>query len=245
MPSIRRLLSVGSTVLLLGVILMFPARVAHQWFSPEVLQVAGITGTIWSGTAREASANGVYLRNLSWKVRPLRLLLGQLAYAVEADPAGGFLETYVSIGLSGNVRLQNTNAALPMSALQSALRMNDVSGDITLRLSEALLADGWPEELEGTVGVSQLLVRALAPAPLGNFTAEFQSGDEGIVGSVEDVSGMLDVAAVLTLQPDRSYSLIGQVAATAEAPASLTQQLQYLGSADARGLRNFRLEGTL
>lgn len=245
MPSVSRLLVVGGIVLLLGVIIMFPARVAHHWFSPAAVQVAGIDGTVWSGSAREASAHGVYLRNLHWKMQPLRLLLGQVAYYVEADPAGGFLETDVSVGLTGTVRLRNTRAALPLTALHGALRIDDIGGDISLQLSEARLSDGWPEQLEGTVGISGLLVRALAPSPLGNFTAEFQSNDDDIVGSVEDVSGMLDVAGIVTLKPDRSYSLIGQVAATAEAPASLTQQLQYLGSANARGLRDFRLEGTL
>ena len=66
-----------------------------------------------------------------------------------------------------------------------------------------------------------------------------------ITGTVEDVSGVLDVSGQITINADRSYSFIGDVAALPGAPPSIEQQLRFLGSADQRGMRQFRFEGRL
>ncbi len=80
---------------------------------------------------------------------------------------------------------------------------------------------------------------------IGDFRADFTSADGLITGNVEDVSGVLDVAGVISINADRSYSFIGQVAALPGAPPSIEQQLRLLGSADERGRRPFRFEGRL
>jgi hypothetical protein len=72
------------------------------------------------------------------------------------------------------------------------------------------------------------------------------SPDEaGIVGSVEELSGVLDVAGIIRLENNRNYSFIGKVAALPDAPRGLTDQLRMLGSADDRGQREFSIEGQL
>lgn len=245
MSTVRRLLLFGTAMLVAGLLVLLPARVVHHWLLPEPLQMAGIDGTVWSGGAREVQVAGLYLRNLRWTIRPLALFTGRLAYRLQADPPGGMLETDVAVGLTGTVHFATLNAALPIAALQGMARMDDIDGNVSVQLEDVELVDGWPTQLRGRVAVSSLLVKALAATPLGDFRAEFQSDDETIVGSVEDMSGMLDVAATLTLDADRSYSLIGQVGPTPTASTSVVEQLRFLGSPDARGLREFRLEGRL
>ncbi|MCB1845679.1 MAG: type II secretion system protein N [Halioglobus sp.] len=245
MTAWKRLLAIGGLVCLLGLLTTLPARVVHSWASPEQLKLAGIDGSLWNGSANEASIQGLYLQKLQWSFQPLSLPAGKLAYAVRAQPAGGFMEGRVAIGFGGKISIDGLNMAIPLSALQNAVRIDDVAGDITLRLDEVQLSDGWPTRVSGQAGVSGLVLRALSPAPLGNYKAEFQTRDDGVIGSVEDQGGMLKVAATLRLNPDRSYALIGQVGPTATASSTVVEQLGYLGSPDARGLREFRLEGSL
>jgi hypothetical protein len=90
-----------------------------------------------------------------------------------------------------------------------------------------------------------LILRALAPSALGDFRAVLQTNDGVISAVVEDVSGVLDVNGNLVLQSDRTYSFVGQVAASANAPAAVVEQLRFLGSPDQQGLREFRFEGSL
>ncbi len=245
MTSWKRLLSTGGSVFLLGLFTLLPARVIHHWVSPDALQLAGIEGTVWNGAANEAFIDGMYLQNLRWSMRPFALFTGSLAYALQAEPVGGFLDATVAVSLGGTVRVSALNAALPLQALQNVVRVDGISGDISLQMAEIRLADGWPTHAAGQAGLSNLVLRALAPAPLGNFQVEFQNTDTGVLGSVQDVSGMLKVAATLQLNPDRSYTLLGQVGPTATATPAIVEQLRFLGSPDARGLREFRTEGSL
>ncbi len=245
MPNLRRLLVTGAAVTLAGLIAMLPARVAHRWLSPADVQLAGIDGSVWNGGAAEALIGGVYLRELRWSLRPFKLLTGRLGYRLQAEPAGGFLESDFAITVGGSLAVDSLRAAVPLAVFSATLPLDDISGQVTLRLEDVLVEDGWPSRLSGQAGVARLLVLPLAPEPLGDFRAEFQTADGTIVGSVEDLAGMLDVAATLTLKPDKSYALIGQVGTTADASQSVVQQLKFLGTPDDRGLREFRLEGSL
>ena len=240
----KRLLLAGGAVLLAGLVATFPARVLHAWLAPPSLALAGIEGTIWNGRASEAQIGAAYLRELRWTFRPLRLFTGRLAYRIEAEPPGGFIDADVALG-PGGVGLPSLRAALPLAAFAGIAPLADISGDVTLQFEDVELDDGWPTALSGQAGLSNLLVRALAAQPLGDFRAEFVTGGDAITASVEDLRGMLDVAATLTLARDRSYALVGRVGATASAATSVVEQLRFLGTADERGLREFRLEGSL
>ncbi len=245
MHEVRKLLLVGAATLLVGLIVMFPARVAYHWFVPAEVRLSSIEGTLWNGRAATADVAGIFLGNLRWSFRPLSLLRGRIAYALAAEPAGGFLEADVAVSLLGTAYIDSLNAALPLAALQGALRLDDIGGDISLQLSDILIEDGVPRRAQGRVAVANLLVRALAPGPLGDYEADIQTSDGNIIGSVSDLRGMLKVAGTVSLDETGGYALVGLVGPTASAAESVNQQLRFLGSPDARGLREFRIEGAL
>ena len=99
----KRLITLGLLVVLAGLIALFPARVAYRWFAPEQFIVSGISGTVWSGRASEASANGFYLRDLNWTFRPLKLFTGKVAYSVESKFASGFMQGQLGLGFGGEL----------------------------------------------------------------------------------------------------------------------------------------------
>jgi hypothetical protein len=105
----KTLLLVGLLTFVAAVILMFPARVAYDWFAPPAVQLSGLEGTIWSGSAAEVSASGLYLRDLKWRLRPLRLVTGKVAASFEASPSSGFLEADIAAGLGGVITLSNVD----------------------------------------------------------------------------------------------------------------------------------------
>ncbi|HZW59890.1 MAG TPA: type II secretion system protein N [Woeseiaceae bacterium] len=224
---------------------MLPSRVACRWFLPDEVQASGISGSVWHGRIAEGVAGGLYFRDLSWHLRPLSLFTGKLLFAAELAPPGGFAEADVGLTLDGSVLVNDLRASVPLAALGRMLQLNGATGDLSLQLETAELVAGWPSVLNGTIGVANLRIPSFASLPLGAYRGEFQTTDDAIVGSVEDTGGVLDVAGTLRLAQDRTYSFIGQVGATAAAPASVTQQLRFLGTPDARGLREFRFEGAL
>lgn len=245
MQARSRLLVIGLVTLLIGLVAMFPARVAYHWVSPPGVAIAGIEGTIWSGRALEGQVAGVYLRDIGWRMRPLALFKGQLAYAVEADAASGFASANVALGVGGRAVLEDLTASLSLQALQQTMNMPGLDGAVSLQFDRLEFADGVPVAANGVLEVANLRAPIVHRSPLGGFRAEFFTQDTGIVASVEDVNAVVDLAGSLSLKADRTYQFIGQVAPTDDTPSELRDQMRFLGSPNERGNYEVRLEGQL
>ena len=245
MPSSRRLIIAGAITFIAGLIVLFPARVAYKWFSPPGIALSGLEGSIWSGSARDADAAGMYLHNMKWRMLPLQLVTGKLAFAVEGSPAGGFIDTRAAITLGGNLRLTDLRASLALAQLEQAANISGLRGIANLQFERIDIQDGAPVTADGTLEVRELLLPKVATESIGGYKAEFFTQDDGIVASVEDTDGTLDLAGRLLMGTDGSYQFLGQVAAKPETPASALRQMQYLGSANERGQYELRLEGSM
>ena len=241
----KALVLVGLLTFVPAFIFLFPARVAYDWFVPPAVQVSGLEGSIWSGSAAEASVAGLYLRDLRWRLRPSRLLIGNLAASLEASPSSGFLEADVALGFGGVVTLGDVSGSLPLSAFASIARMPGLSGNASIQFEELRIRDGLPIAADGTLAVDDLVAPMVDPSPIGGYRAEFFTNESAVVASIEDVDGAFDLAASLTISPDRTYQLIGKVAATDSTSDKLRQQLRFLGSPNERGQHDIRLEGQL
>jgi general secretion pathway protein N len=241
----KRLVIAGLLVFLLVLLVTFPARVAYNWFAPAEVQLSGISGSIWQGSATEGIAGGAYIRNLKWKFRPLALLRGQLAYLASASPAAGTMNAELAVSLDGTLSLFDLYGRMPLNLIHPAFQQNGIQGDVVLQFAALKIRNGLPVEADGSVTVADFFAPVLSASRIGDFRADFQTTSEGISGVVQDVSGVLDVEGTIELLQNRSYIFTGQVAATAETPPSITNQLRFLGSADERGQRPFRFEGQL
>ena len=241
----KTLVVAGLLTFVVAFVGLFPARVAYHWFAPPAVQLGGLQGTIWSGSAAEMSAAGLYLRDLEWRLRPLRLFTGKLGARVAASPSSGFLEADVAAGLGGDIALANVNASLPLRDIASILRVAGLSGNASLQFEELRFRDGLPVAATGTLAVADLVAPMVDPSPIGSYRAEFFTDDNAVVGSLEDVSGAFDLAGSITLSSDRSYVFLGKVAATDSTSEKLRQQLRFLGSPNERGQHDIRLEGQL
>ncbi len=245
MQARSRLLTVGSITLLVGLLVFFPARVAYQWFAPDTISVAGINGSIWSGQARAASVRGIYVRDLRWRFRPFSLFTGKLAYVVEASPASGFVDALVGVGLSGQITLTDVKASLPLQALQRAVEVPGLRGKVNLQFERIVLDGDLPVAADGVLEVADLTVPLVYRSSIGGYRAEFFTQEAGVMASIEDTDGVIDLAGSLQLSSDRSYRFIAQLAAKSNTPESVRQQMQFLGSANERGQHELRLEGQL
>ena len=157
----------------------------------------------------------------------------------------GFFDADIALGLGGSVTLSDVAAAVTLATLADAFPLNGIEGDVSLQFEELVIKNGLPVEATGTLDIANLVSRYLSPAPLGDYRAEFQTADDGVLGSLEAISGVLELDGTIRLTADRNYQIVGQVAAKPNAPSSITQQLQFLGTPDSQGMREFRIEGQL
>lgn len=245
MRSRSRLILVCLATFLLGVVLLFPARVAYHFVPAGLVAATGIEGTVWRGRVSAASSNGIYISNVSWRFRPMRLFSGELAFAVKADVMSGFVTTEVGFGFGNAVRLRDLNAAIPAQMLQSSLNLPGLSGSIAATFERLSFEGDLPVAADGEVEVINLVAPRVYRGALGGYKAEFFTQNNGIGASVEDTDGIVDVAGSLTITADRNYQFIGQIAPKANTPANMQQQMRVLGIADERGQYPLRLEGVL
>lgn len=241
----KRYILTGIVVFLGVLVATFPARVAFNWFAPPDVHLSGITGSVWNGSAVEGLAAGAYIQDLVWRLKPASIFSGRLEFATSSKPAAGTLTSDVAISLDGSLILSNVSGRIPLDLIHAAFQQNMISGDVSLNFDTVVMKNGLPVDIVGNVTVANFYVPELSSARLGDYMAEVRVSDAGITATIDDTSGVLDVSATVTLSPENNYQVLGEVAARPDAPPSIAQQLQLLGSADERGFRSFRFEGSL
>lgn len=241
----KRLLAAGLATFIVGILLTLPARVPYGWFSSPDFRLSGISGTVWRGQAVEGFAAGIYLRDLQWSFQPLSILHGRLAYLVESNSTFGTVRSVAGVGLSGALTLEDFAGTSSLQEFRDMFQLQGFDGTLQADFESIVLENGFPTAATGSVRLSNLLAPQLSPLTIGDYRAEFTTNPDGILGLVEDSGGVLDVAGTIVLGLDRSYSFVGTVAALPDAPPGLSDQLRFLGSPDARGYRDFRIEGHL
>jgi general secretion pathway protein N len=240
-----RIIVVGCTTFLAGLIFVFPARVAYQWLPAPEFSLAGISGSVWSGQASQAQSGGFYLQNLHWRIRLLSLFTGELRYKIEGSLASGFIDGQVSLDLSGAVTASDLRGSAPLQLFEKLIGIRGLRGSINAQFDRLVIENGLPVAANGVVEVFDLVAPNIHRASIGGYRAEFFTQDSGVIASVEDTDGLIDIAGSLKLSPDGSYQFVAQLAAKNNTPANIKQQLQYLGSANERGQHELRLEGKL
>lgn len=241
----KSLVAIGVATFVLCALLTFPARVAYLWIVPDDIRLSGITGSIWNGSAVEGSAADMYFSSLSWTFKPLSLFVGKLELDAKINTTAGPISASAGISFGGKTTLSDLVGSLTLAAVHPALQANRIDGLLSIQMQSLTLENGIPTAATGVITIGNLLAGMLSPEPLGNFRAEFTTRDDGIVGVVADAGAILVVAGTITLGRDRAYLFTGSVAANAETPPALNRNLQFLGSPDANGRRQFRFEGIL
>jgi general secretion pathway protein N len=240
----RGLFLVAALTLLVALVLTFPARIAYNLAASPFLKMSGITGTIWSGGAREFATNGVYLRKAEWTMRPSRLLTGKAVYDVSGSPASGFFQSEIQLSLGGTLTVRDLTASLPLQMFERAVGVPGLRGNGNLKIERLELVDGRAIALDGTMDVEDLVVPMVHRASLGGFRAEFFTQNNGIMASVEDSEGVVELAGTLELTRDKSYAFLGYITPNARTPEDMAKRMQFLPKTDQPNQYELRFEGS-
>lgn len=239
----RRLITVASVTFVIGIVVLFPARVAYHWFAPPGVAVSNISGTVWNGTAGEATINQLYLHELQWSFRPSSLFSGGLGFHLEAKPTSGFVDATVIAGFGNTVEIHDLTASLPLEVLGPAIQISGIRGSASLKFERLEIVEQTLVHAAGTLTVANVSVPLVGREQLGGYRAEFATQSDSVNASVEDTDDVVDLAATLTIRPDRSYDLEGLVVATPATPNSIREQMELLGPTNDRGQRELRFGG--
>lgn len=230
---------------------LLPARLVYAWTAPPDLRVYFIDGTLFSGTAESLQVAGFDFGRTRWRLAPAELLRGRLGFALRADRTDGFLQADVSVGPgAATVWISALEAELPLSIGQALLPIEGVGGVILLDFDEVRLHEGWPDRLEGTFDIDNLVFTQPAVQHMGSYRVQFDTvagkDDGDLTGVFQDTSGPLDVQGSVQIKDDRRFRVEGRVLARDDAPGQFNETLELLlGPAAADGRRSFSFGGRL
>lgn len=240
------------TVIILGVVAFAAivlARLPASWLLPSSganFRCASIAGSIWNGYCGGLKAGGASLGDLAWRLRPAQLLLGKLAAHVDLEhPPTTSAQGDVQIGLGGTVVARDFTASLPLDPTLLPGMPPTLSGTLHLNLALAKVTlKGVVSSLKGHIEADDLIDRSGYVTPLGSFAVTFPGGTGEPTGDLHDLGGPLAVVGKLILTPQPGYEVSGYVTPRASANQALVNTIEFLGSPDAQGRRQFALSGT-
>jgi general secretion pathway protein N len=221
-------------------------RLPASWLMPAGgsagFACASVDGSLWSGACNGLVVQHAALGDLTWDLRPARLLTGALAARVTLAHGPISLRGDVALGLGHRLTLRNLTADLPIDHRTLPQVPRELSGTLHVQLALARIEQGAVTELQGRLEARDLLDSQGRSTPLGSYALTFAGPD--LTGQLQDLGGPLAVSGTVRLTPAPGYAVQGLVAARPGATPELANNLQYLGSADPQGRRPFSMAGT-
>ena len=251
MRQTRFLVIAGVLALLLSLVALVPARVVLPLAGVTAAAADGLAGTLWSGSAQHVTLSGIQLGPVTWKLKPLRLLMGQVAASVDARLPDGFLSGQIALSLKGGVTVRETEAAAPLALLGPTVGPMGPGSQVTARFEQLVLDAGKVRTAVGKIqlaGVVLPLPSVKQPLAAGSYSISFDVKDlppgQPLIGTFNDTGGPVQISGAVKFTPPRSYEVNGKAKARPGAPEELSNALQMLGPATPDGAHQLSLAGS-
>ena len=231
--------------LLLMLILQFPAITVINSINKNNLKVNGVNGTVWKGSASEISSNEIYLRQTKWKIVPSELLKGNLTFDISTYPYNGQLKFNLILDLMNNLSATDIKGNFPNDILEIIAPFLGVSSEIDMNIKSLSLDNKDINQLEGQILLNNLVMKGISNRVLGSYKIDLFERNGEIYGSIDDISGEVDIAATMSLTLSGKYIIDGAVSAKQNTSNQVRTILSFLGAENENGQRSFRFEGEI
>ncbi len=243
-----RFLLLGLIAYILFLLVTFPAAYAYRLVQNHLagIQLGGVEGTVWSGSARVLKTDGFHLQNVGWEVRFLPLLLGRLELKLDSADKEIKFSTYAGRTLGGTVYLRGLQSQVSIATLQAmtpysvpALQGQLISEDLEISLSDGMVVKG-----TGNLLWKGAAVTVGSPLDLGGFSLQLKTEAQEITGRLKDTGGPLQAEGVVKLMPDGAYQFRGKLTPR-DGNSDLAQSLRMLGRPNKTGDYELNYNGHL
>ena len=241
----KKQLLISLFALLLMLILQFPAITAINSINKNNLKVNGVNGTVWKGSASEISSNEIYLRQTRWRIVPSELLRGNLTFDISTYPYNGQLKFNLILDFMNNLSATDIKGNFPNDTLEIIAPFLGVSSEIDMNIKSLSLNNKGINQLEGQILLNNLVMKGISNRVLGSYKIDLFERNGEIYGSIDDVSGEVDIAATMSLTLSGKYIIDGTVSAKQNTSNQIRTILSFLGAENKNGQRSFRFEGEI
>ena len=223
---------------LLFLIVNVPASLAISFINlPTNLTYRTVSGTAWTGKLQQARYKGVSLGTVNWEFSPLNLLLGELSSDVSIVSNEQYINTELTVSLSGKVNLEETRFSIDLSSLQPLTYGMPFAyeGKASGYFPVSFFLKNEYVGLNGKLSLSAIAMISPQQQSLGDFMVDFRAENEGATsGKIADNGGPLSISGTLNLSKNGQIVVSAKLAAK-EAGSALEQALAFFGRKDSNG----------
>ena len=242
-----RLCLLGAGAYLVFLVATFPAQylVNHLAKSEPQLQLTGVTGTLFSGSAAEVRYEGAALGSVGWRFDWLAPFTLSFGYHFDLTAEDRALHGRVDLGL-GRIYLRGLEGRVPVSTLEHWLPIppDSATGYLSLHLDQLVFKGGRLIGAQGSVDLDEAVLKWPAAASLGSFHMDLSpSPGGGFQAAIADAASPLKLRADLSFSPEGVYHLRGTLSARDAGDSATRNLLANLGRADSTGQYPFDFKG--
>jgi hypothetical protein len=134
-----------------------------------------------------------------------------------------------------------------LNSLGKLLPLYGTEGNVTARVDRLRIEDGQIVVIKGRVVLDKIKTNAMKSGDLGSIELLFPGDDTAPrTGQVTAMDGPLQLRdGQIRIGPDGSYEIDGRVSPTQDASSEIVDAMQFLGSPDSEGYRQFSQAGSL
>jgi general secretion pathway protein N len=175
----KKILSLGLVFIsffIAFLIYLAPAAIVFDAVKPQLpkhIKLAGISGTIWQGQVQQIQVNRQYLDSISWHLKPLSLMTGEISLDINFGKRRNFDLPYGKASVTvpmdfTNIQLTDSSLRVPANMAMSYAQLPmslPAKGNLKLELADAslLLNDATKlcDRLSGEIDTHNLSVQGL------------------------------------------------------------------------------------
>ena len=210
----------------------YPAQV-------RTVQLRGIEGTLWDGSASSVNINGRQLPSLSWSLEDLSPLDQSASYDLKLGHSRTPLSASGTLTMSAaEILLEDARGRITGDALQkfSRQKLFDIDGQLKLQVETFKLVNGQCQELEGAGQLRDVQAQGrFGTLELGQGNLDLDCNKGLLLARVEQQSEDVKSSLVLNMLKGNRYRISGSVAPGDEMEPNLKKGLSFLGKADGQG----------
>ncbi|MGB5338969.1 MAG: type II secretion system protein N [Gammaproteobacteria bacterium] len=192
------------------------------------LQLVATEGSLWSGRASRLQFQGQTVTDLSWRWRPLALLMGRFEYQLQGVWADEPASLRMGAGLSGSTYLADVSAKVASQTLLAPLLPGNVTmqGQLIMELEKVdISTQGLLPILYGQIRWPQAEVTSPLNLNLGDVVLDLAPGEDKTLGKLTAQNGQLLIDGTLELAQEGDYALLADVRTSGQVDPAVTNGL--------------------
>lgn len=229
---------------ILFLLVSLPASVVLSFVTlPKNIKLSSVSGTIWSGLARDVKheSTGLELGTIHWQLQPLNLIIGELALDVSVVKGNEYIKSEVNIRSSGKLELKQSRFLINLASLKPLTYAMpfSYSGKVSGYFPAAYIYRDNHIVLDGELNLKKLRLTSPRNILFGNFIINFMPENEGATSAkIKDQGGPISISGQMKLDKNAKLNIYSKLSAR-DKDADIEKMLLLLGKKDNSGRTAF------